>query len=139
MKTRYLILAVLLIFSVSTTTKAGSTDKTISHRFPGGYWSTLSCDGAVIDEIWGSVDVHCVMHYENGVIVWMTMRYTGSVTSSNTGEVFEIKSIEKYNLPQPGIIIFHFNLKGNQGSHILNSGTINPSTWEITVDKSICN
>ena len=51
------------------------------------------------------------MHYEDGAIVWMIMRYTGSLTSEKTGEVFEIKEIDKQDLPQTGIISFHSNIK----------------------------
>ena len=118
---------------------SGSPDRTISHRFQGGYWSPLVCDGVEIDILEGTLDVHCVMHYENGVIAWMIMRYTGTLTGPKTKEVFEIKEVDMSDLPKTGIISFHSNIKGSNGSHIISAGTINTNTWELTWDKSVCN
>ena len=118
---------------------SGSDNRTISHRFPGEAWIPLSCDGAVISGLWAELDVQCVMHLEDGVVVWMIMRYTGSLTNQDTEEVFKIKEVNTYNLPQPGIITFRSNVIGNKGSHVITSGTINPNTWEFTFDKSVCN
>ncbi len=118
---------------------SGSADRTISHRFSGYYWTPLYCDSVEFDILEGYLDVHCVMHYENGSIVWMVMRYTGSLTSQKTGEVFEIKEIDKSDLPQAGIITFHSNIKGDNGTHIITSGAINMETWGLTINKAICN
>ena len=118
---------------------SGPGDRTISHRFTSWAWTPLSCDGEVIGGLWVELDVHCVMHYENGVFVWMIMRYTGSFTNPDTKEVFKINEVNTSNLPQPGIITFRSNVIGDKGSHIITSGTINPETWEFTFDKSVCN
>ena len=118
---------------------SGSADRAISHRFQGGYWTPLICDGVEVDVLEGSLDVHCVMHYENGNIVWMIMRYTGTLTGPKTGEVFEIKEIDMSDLPKTGIITFHSNITGDKGSHIISSATINTDTWELIWNKSVCN
>jgi len=110
----------------------------VSHWFTSGYWTPLICEGAVIDVLEGELTTHCVMHYENGQIVWMIMTYTGSLTSQNTQEIFIIKETDKYNLPNGGIITFHSNIRGNRGSHIITSAFINTQTWELTVDRTIC-
>jgi hypothetical protein len=119
--------------------KSGSADRTISHRFTSWSWTPLSCDGAVIGGLWVELDVHCVMHYENGAVVWMIMRYTGSFTNQDTKEVFKINEVNTNSLPQPGTITFRSNVIGDKGSHIITSGTINPETWEFTFNKSVCN
>jgi hypothetical protein len=36
-------------------------------------------------------------------------------------------------------ITFHSNIIGDKGSHIITSGIINPETWDLTIDTSICN
>lgn len=116
-----------------------STDRTISHRFSGSYWTPLYCEGVESDILEGSMDIHCVMHFENGVIVRMIMRYAGSLTSQKTGEVFEMKKIDKSDLPQAGIITLHSKIKGDKGTHIITSAIINTETWKVTIFKTICN
>lgn len=104
----------------------------------GGYYAPIICDGVTIDYLWGEVDWHCTMHYVDHVLKNMIMTYRGTLTSNKTGEVFIIKETDKWNHPQEGVMAFRLNLRGNMGSHILTSGYVNLETWEITIEKTIC-
>jgi hypothetical protein len=121
--------------SIQTSSTNG---RSISHWFTSGYWTPLICEGVVIDNLEGELKTHCVMFYENGTIPWMIMTYSGSITSQSTGETFIIKETDTYDLPKGGVITFHSNIRGDQGTHIITSAFIDTQTWELTVDRTIC-
>ncbi len=139
----YLSLVVFLIVlgssaidNVSGINPGSSTpDKAVSHRFQGGYWTPLICDGVEVDYLEGTLDVHCVMFGHPGAWQWMTMRYTGTLKSAATGEQFRIMEIDKSDATD---FSWHSNLVGDNGSHyiIFGSGTFDPFT--VTIDKTVC-
>ena len=111
-----------------TTAHAGSYDIT----FP------LWCGDEIVDNISGTLNYHCVMQYENNVLLFMNMTYNGFLTGE-TGEVFRYKEITTYDLTKSDSSAnFHFNAIGDQGSHFIVSGKyLSEEPW-IIIDKAIC-
>jgi hypothetical protein len=127
------------LFSQQGTNQNSSSDeRSYSHWFTSWYYTPLICDGVETDFLFGQLNTHCIMFYENGAIAWMIMNFSGSITSRNTGEVFSIYESDRYDLPEQGIITFHSSINGDQGSHIIMSGSLNTQTWELIIDRTVC-
>ncbi|HJS55463.1 MAG TPA: hypothetical protein VJ765_13005 [Chitinophagaceae bacterium] len=118
--------------------KSPPSNYTESHNGTSWYYYPLVCDGVITDNLWGNLDWHCTMHYVNGNLENMIMTYRGLLNSENTDEVFIIKETANWNHPQEGMITFQKNIRGDKGSHILIFGVVNLETWEITIEKTIC-
>ena len=106
-----------------------------------GYWQPVYCDGVNVDNLTGTVIYHVAVHYKNGNLILENVHYSGVVQSSNTTEEFKMSEVDKVNNIK-GILSWHFNLIGNQGTHYV--GTI---TWDMVndpnfespvIDKAIC-
>jgi len=106
-----------------------------------GYWQPVYCDGVNVDNLTGTVTYHVVIHYKNGNMISENVHYTGVVQSSNTTEEFKLSEVDKVD-DINGIISWHFNLIGNQGTHYIGSMTwdaVNDPNFENPViDKAIC-
>jgi hypothetical protein len=109
----------------------------VSYNYTGGYTSPLGCGGVQVDEISGNVEWHVVDHYKNGELEWSLYTPSGSLTSKNKGEVFEIHESDKI-IWSMGIYTFHANLVGTQGGHYILFGHADLATWEIVFDKVVC-
>ena len=100
----------------------------------------LWCGDKIVDHIRGTMYYHCVMQYdENDVLLFMNMTYNGFLTSDNTGEVFKYKEITTFDLSKSDMNSnFHFNVKGDKGSHFIVFGKyLNEDPW-IIIDKAKC-
>jgi hypothetical protein len=128
MKTKtFLLLFFLLgigLTQLSAQNKKG-TGSVVGMETYGDYSAPVfASDGQLIDWLAGSVTVHYVRHYKDGVWLSEIVDFYGEVTSvgldfeSGTGEVFSIK--DQYKTREVGINgDGHFAAKGNQGSHII--------------------
>lgn len=84
----------------------------------------FSADGQLIDWLAGSVTVHYVRHYKNGVWLSEIADFYGEVVSvgldfiSGAGEVFSIK--DQYKTREVGVNgDGHFSAKGNKGTRFI--------------------
>ena len=99
----------------------------------------VNCDG-VKDVISGTVHGHVVDHFnpKTGVFEWYKYNFTGELVSENTGEVFSVSFFDKGNLEMDvdRKLTKRFNLRGDQGSHILVtiiwSYDVSANTWTLT-------
>lgn len=104
-------------------------------------WDTdfdLWCGDNIVDHLSGTMNYHCVMQFENDVLLFMNMTYYGFFTGE-TGEMFKFKEITTFNLSKnDGNSNFHFNVIGDRGSHFIVSGKrLDEEPW-IVIDKAIC-
>lgn len=106
-----------------------------------GYWQPVYCDGVNVDNLYGTVTYHVVVHYKNGIVISENVHYTGVVQSSISTEEFKLSEIDKLDYTA-GLLTWHFNLIGNQGTHYIGSMTwdaVNDPNFENPViDKAIC-
>ncbi|MCD4723681.1 MAG: hypothetical protein K8R63_02475 [Bacteroidales bacterium] len=137
MKTKTFILACLFLGIGFTQLSAQS----IVVNTTWDYWCPIYCDGVQVDYLTGTAIAHCVFHYDaNGDLVWGNYTIRGEATSTNTDEDFSIKEKDKYD--SSGIITWHYNLKGNDGSHYIGSfewDMINdPDMLNLTINNAVC-
>ena len=103
-------------------------------------WATdfdLWCGDNIVDHLSGTMNYHCVMQFENDVLLFMNMTYDGFFTGE-TGEVFMFKEITTFDLSKGENSNFHFNAIGDKGSHFIVSGKyLNEDPW-IAIDKAKC-
>jgi hypothetical protein len=142
MKTTRIFISLFLIIGVSLmqASAQGHGTKTLQGWYMSEYWSPVSCGDNVVDVLeGGSVRVHYVVHYKDGVYQWETDQLKGEVISDLTGEVFKIREIDKTYFTDHWYLTWHFSLVGDQGTHYI--GTITYSYWtgEITFGKTVCN
>jgi hypothetical protein len=133
----------MAITQVSAQKKPGG-----SHNVPlfytySGEWP-IECDGVLVDKLAGELSFHlsqfCFATPDGDVTIWAIQKFSGTLTSTWTGEVFEVSEVDKYNIPQktPEIYTWHGIYKGNRGHTYILWGGFNTTTWEIYFDKSIC-
>jgi len=104
-------------------------------------WDTdfdLWCGDNIVDHLSGTMNYHCVMQYENDVLLFMNMTYYGFFTGE-TGEVFKFNEITTFDLSKDdGNSNFHFNVIGDRGSHFIVSGKrLDEEPW-IVIYKAKC-
>lgn len=123
MKTTFtsVLLAFMLLLGVAKSEVASAQGKGLLERKVPMYSSELYsiplvCEGVEVDHLNGRLDIFCRMHYENGVIVWMIHNFSGSLTSSSTGEVFDINGTRKIDSVDKDYN-FRANITGDLGSH----------------------
>jgi hypothetical protein len=98
----------------------------------------LWCDNKLIDHFLGDMNLHCVMQYENDVLLFMNMYYSGTYTAESTGEVFKFNETNMFNLSHSVNSNFHMNVIGSKGSHYIISGTyLTEEPW-VVIDKAMC-
>jgi len=97
----------------------------------------LWCGNKVIDVLSGTMNWHCTMQYQNGVMTFMNMKYYGSFTG-NSGEVFKYEEIFKQDASAEKFYKVHFNAIGDKGNHIIVSYYFYEN-WVFVLDKAICN
>ena len=96
------------------------------------------CNNEVVDRLIGPVKMYNVLHYNNGVFLWVNQQYDGEVTSSKPPyEVFTVKDICKYDMTSY-IGFGHCNLIGNNGTHYILTYMYNIVTDKFTFDKCVC-
>jgi hypothetical protein len=135
MKTKTLFILCLLI-GITTTKLYGQSydNRSYSEERQVYGWFPVYCDG-VHEDLYATLDVHFMFHDKNGVIEYQISQWKGEGISS-TGEVFKWTEVDKSGVNYG----FHGNLKGDEGSHYIISGTINYFVRPVivTIDKAVC-
>ena len=114
------------------------------HDGTGSISVPFNSDG-VTENVWVETEFRCVCHWVNGEQVWMHMWY--DFTFKYNGETFTAKEKQDYGWIK-GVnwndeayytaVSFVCNVKGDKGTHILASGTIDWWwTGNFTIDKFI--
>jgi hypothetical protein len=97
----------------------GNGIKVVNYTYTwNGYWQPVFCDGVHVDDLTGSVTAHNLEFYRDGFMVSAIMHYYGQVVSVSTGEIFKVSEIDKAD-NTVGVVTWHFNLKGDKGSHYI--------------------
>lgn len=107
----------------------------------GTYWSPVYCGDQMVDNLEGGwIRAHYVYRlFKNGDLIYKEIdQIKGEVTSDNTGEVFKIREIDKWFYTGQWVFTWKYNLIGDQGSHYIGTLTINYSTGELTIGKTVC-
>ena len=95
------------------------------------------CNEAVVDRLIGSVNVHLIDHYKNGVLIWEKEQFDGEATSQETGEVFIVKDIFEINA-YTWEMTGHCNLIGNYGTHYVLTYKYYSATDTFEFIKAVC-
>ena len=132
MKTKTLLMLCLLLGIGFTQLSAqngknGNGTFTSDFDWDGYYIPVFSSNGEQIDWLVGSVSVHHLDHYKDGVLVWRKEFFNGEAESvgldwqSGTGEVFSISDhwSSLFTSAPPYVSGGHFNAQGNMGTHYI--------------------
>jgi len=134
------ILISLFLFSGVALTGAygqGKAQKAEQGWFMSAYWSPVYCGEKMVDLLdGGSIRVHYVI--PSGSKYYEIDRIFGEVTSQ-TGEVFKIREVDKYYFTDHWYLTWHYNLIGDRGTHYIGTLTYSYWTGEITVGQTVCN
>ena len=95
------------------------------------------CDGELIDWIGGVMKAHVVDKYKDGIWVRQIIQITGEAYSYQTNEKFKFQRVGKY-YPLEDKSIFHYNLKGDEGTHYILKHMYEFNPWSITVISAKC-
>ena len=87
------------------------------------YWLDVEC-GDWTDQLIGPVTAHVVTHYKDGEAIGTIYHTSGIIESANTDEVFIVTENSFDNFSKHAIE-FHFNIRGNMGTHY-----VGKMTWE---------
>jgi len=142
MKTKLIVMLCLLLGLVWTDSFAQENNRSASQGWASGaYWSPVYCDGEMVDMLeGGTLRIHYVTRIKPFVYYKETDQLKGEVTSSVTGEVFQIRETDKIHYtPEMYIVSWKYNLIGNMGTHYHGTITMDMHTGEITVGKTVCN
>jgi len=92
------------------------------------------------DELVGTLYYHILNHYKDGVWVWQMGPCKGEFTSLITQEVFTISDLDKNRDPDPAnwTVYYHYNLKGNQGSHYIGYAVFKLNDFSVTTLRATC-
>ena len=142
MKTKTLILVCLLSGIWMGTLSAQNANSTDTRSFQGWfmstYWTPVYCDSQLVDFLEGGwLKVHYVVHYKDGKYKWETDQLKGEVTSAS-GEVFTITELDKTYFTDHWYVTWHFNLRGDRGTHYIGTLTYSYWTGETTIGMAVC-
>ncbi len=143
MKTKVLFIVCLFIGVIAMSAQAqDKAQRAVQGWVTGIYWSPVFCDGVQVDELYGGeIMVHYVFRtFKNGNVVAKEVdQIKGTVTSDLTGEVFQIREVDKYEKEDYWFVAWHYNLIGDQGSHYTGWVTYDYQSGEITIGHTTCN
>lgn len=101
-------------------------------------WGTIVwCDGINVDFIYGTMKVHAVEQYKDGILQRQIVQALGEATSWVTGEEFKYMEVGKW-YPLEEKSTFHYNFLGKNGSHYMGSYVITSNPWTITPGDCKC-
>ena len=105
------------------------------------YWLDVDCDGWT-DQLSGPVTAHVVTHYKDGEPIGTMYHTSGTIYSLNTDEIFTVSEVSFDTFAELSIV-FHFNIRGNMGSHyigrmIWNYEVYDPWTGTLITRKFLC-
>lgn len=134
-----LMICALLCISFTQINAQDNPNAAIQFWAQGTYWTPVFCGGEMVDNLeGGTIRVHVVYRYKNGNFFKEIDQIKGEVTSDKTGEVFQIREIDKTYKEDVWYVTWHYNLIGNQGSHYIGTITYNYSNGAITFDNTVC-
>lgn len=139
MKTKTFLIGLCLIFGLALTGVYGQGKDTKSVQYWDvlDYYTPVYCGDQMVDYITGEAAFHVIDHYKDGVWQWEIAQVKGEVTGYY-GEVFKMKEVDKYWIPEFGILTWHYNLIGNWGHHYIGFLTYSYITGEMTIGKTVC-
>ncbi len=139
MKTKVILITVCLLLGMAVSTVSGQTNDTRSVQYTDvlAYYTPVYCGDEMVDYITGDARFHIIDHYKDGVWQWEIAQVKGEVTGY-FGEVFKMQEVDKYWIPEFGILIWHYNLIGNWGHHYIGFLTYSYITGEMTVGRTVC-
>ena len=111
--------------------------KSVQYKAELGYYTPVYCGDLMVDYLQGTVMFHVIDHYKNNSWQWEVAQSKGYATGMY-GEVFELTETDKYWLPEFGLLTWHYNAKGNWGSHYIGFLTYSYLTGETTIGKTVC-
>lgn len=144
MKTKtFIIVCLLLGFGMTQLSaqngKDGTGSVTGKHIWDTYYIDIpVNCNNAVVDRLFGSVMMHQILHYKDGVLIWYNAQFEGEATSQTTGEVFKVKDIWKLDIINSLIGTGHCILKGSYGNEYILTYSYDLLTDIYTFHKAIC-
>ena len=140
MKTKcFLIVCVFMCATWTYSTAQDKANKAVQGWSTSTYWSPVFCDGEFVEVLsGGEIRVHFVKHYKDGLFINRIDQIKGTVTSEQTGEVFKIREVDKTYFTDSWNVTWHYNLKGDMGTHYIGTLTYNYWTGAITVGKTVC-
>ena len=98
------------------------------------------CGGVMIDDLVGPITFHRVMHFKDGIAVWVMGKGSGTaISTSGSGEEFVVTEIDQKHILDEVFSYIKFNLKGNKGSHYIETFLLNNVTFELKFIKGVCN
>ena len=104
------------------------------------YYLEVDC-GDWTDLLIGQATAHVVTHYKDGEAIGTIYHSTGTATSESTGEEFNIREVSFDNFAEK-VIDFHFNVKGNMGSHYIGRMSWEYNSYDdegiLTIRKFLC-
>jgi len=115
---KFLFAAVCVTFLFISNSNARTVVSTITTDVTYG----IRCDGVIIDWLKGTWTQHLLIHYsKDGKADWLKYQADGTNFVSPSGEVFEMKRIQKYDYPNSDVLVvtYHHNFIGNRGSHYI--------------------
>ena len=137
------ILVLCFLIGASFTMASGQekSNRALQGWVEGSYWSPVYCDGVMVDELSGGhLEIHYVFKtFKNGRVLAMEVDRLKGTVESVSGEIFEIREVDKYVKVDHWVVTWHYNLLGDQGSHYTGWITYDYLTEEITVGHTTCN
>ena len=140
------VILIFGLFLIMTGLSNAQETKTISYRQEiGPIYAYCFCGENYLGYATGKVDLHWVLHFENGDLVWMTLQGTKSTLEGQDGEIkgetFTLSEMDKFTFSdgvEKSHLIVHSNLKGDRGHHFNLSGYIDYVNDNVVYDKAIC-
>ena len=141
MKTRIILLVCLFISLANNTSVAQEKSNGATQGWiESAYWGPVYCDGVMVDLLeGGEISVHYVYRlFKTGNVVYKEIDQIKGTVTSQTGEVFTIRETDKLEFTDHWEVTWHYNLKGDQGTHYIGTLTMNYQTGEITIGNTVC-
>ena len=136
MKTKIFILLCLFI-GIGLTQISAQETRSAQYKTELGYYTPVYCGDEMVDYLEGVVEFHVIDHYKNGNWRWEIAQAKGEATGLY-GEVFQLTETDKLWLPVKGLLVWHFNLKGNRGNHYIGALTYSYFTGKMVAEKTVC-
>lgn len=149
MKTKTLLF--LCLFLGLGLTQLSAQNKAVQYKVMDAEYHTAAfCGGVQVAFLQGTARLHIVYHedFKSG---WFEIdQYKGEAVSvgftdengnfvPGTGEDFEVKEIDHFSFPNYPYVMWHYELKGNKGTHYIGFLYFDWDAWVLTPGKVECN
>jgi hypothetical protein len=152
MKTNKFILLCFLL-GIGLTTLSAQNGKNGTGTVTGSYTSDefwpVYCGDKQVDYLVGPITYHYEAHFKDGKWKWSHGVGFGEAVSvgfkddnenliGGTGEVFNVKEIDKKETPTSNYFVVKWNLVGNKGSHYIGTLLLAVPSFEFTSVRAVC-